>query len=103
MYHEHMTPSTSALHAAAIKAILSMENRTAIERLVLIAVSTRVGHTRASLCNTLGFCLRSTSTAVRRLVDSGLVSETRLRDGSIGDCVRVLSPEWEVIIGGLGA
>lgn len=103
MYHEHMTPSTSALQAAAIKAILSMENRTAIERLVLIAVSTRGGHTRASLCDTLGFCLRSTSTAVRRLVDSGLVSETRLRDGSIGDCVRVLSPEWEVIIGGLGA
>ena len=56
MYHEHMTPSTSALQAA-----------------------------------------------VRRLVDSGLVSETRLRDGSIGDCVRVLSPEWEAIIGGVGA
>lgn len=98
-----MTPRISALQAAAIKAILSMDNRTALERLVLIAVSTKGGHTRASLCDTLGSCLRSTSTAVRRLADSGLVSETRLRDGSIGDCARVLSPEWEAIIGGMGA
>ena len=103
MYHEHMAPSTSALQAAAIKAILSMEDRTVLERLVLIAVSTSGRHTRRSLCETLGSCLRSTSAAVRRLVDSGLVSETRLRDGSIGDCVRVLSPEWEAIIGGVGA
>lgn len=103
MYHEHMTPRISALQAAAIKAILSMEDRTALERLVLIAVSTKGGHTRRSLCSTLGSCLRSTSAAVRRLVDSGLVSETRLRDGSIGDCARVLSPEWEEIIGGMGA
>lgn len=98
-----MTPKLSALQAAAIKSVLSMEDRTVIERLVLVAVVTQGGHTRTSLCSTLGTCLRSTSAAVRRLVDSGLLSETRLRDGSIGDCARVLAPVWEAIIGGVGA